>query len=107
MTNDELKYELEQRGYKLDPDESHVYSMFKRSNSTVYCACNEKPPQLRIDFYSKICDIDYTACDISICAENNKSEWIDFKFYGISRSELLKRLPEFEYKLQRAWESIN
>jgi hypothetical protein len=98
-----VRANIDQDGYG-----SSKYTYFKRSNSGVYCNCDGKPVWLEITYFDNSFLVEYKdLCNIRIIAEAHNSNWIDFKFYSIDAQDLLDKLPEFEYKLQRAWESVN
>lgn len=109
MNIEEFEAAVEQRGYRYYEDDfTGRYSYFKRSNSPVYCNCNEKPVKFEIRYYPKIGNnIKYEQCEIRIIAETNVGDWVDLAFYSINVQDLLDDLTDFEYRLQRAWESVN
>ncbi len=113
MNINEFKEKINDAGYSyanidLDNSGRYRYTFWKRSNSGVYCNCNDKPVSFEITYFDNRFLFEYRSlCNIGIIAETNSGNWIDFKFYSIDEQDLLDKLPEFEYKLQRAWESVN
>ena len=108
MNIGEIKLIIEQRGYRyanIDYYNSGKWSYLKRCNSAVYCNCNDKPVNFEINFYEL--NGVFNKCDIRIVAETNCGDWVDFAFYSIDIETLFDDLTDFEYRLQRAWESVN
>ena len=106
MNINEFEEKINAAGYSyanIDLDNSGRWTFSKRSDSSIYCNCNGKSVSFEITYF----DNSINLCNIAIIAETNNSNWIDFNFYSINPQELLDKLPEFEYKLQRAWESVN
>jgi hypothetical protein len=110
MNINEFKEKINAAGYSyanIDLDNSGRWTFWKRSDSSIYCNCNGKSVSFEITYFDNSFYDGINLCNIGIIAETNNSNWIDFKFYSIDLQELLDKLPEFEYKLHRAWESVN
>jgi len=114
MTNEiTLKAFLIERGYTFYDAHSGQpdyiignYYRIDRTRNVPDCISNDKPPQFAIEETSmELNGEDWHRVSIGICNEAPQG-WIDFKFYGLSPSDLIERLDELETALLKAWAGL-
>ena len=101
MTIQEGKKFLKEKDYKIDGDHA-----WKRTTGSD-CQCNDRPPNISIEFWSHSVDGKiHESMEIKIRAETTSGDWCNIGWYGLS-IDRLDSLSEFEYLIEKMWETLN
>lgn len=97
------------------------YAYKRLPEGTSMCSCNDREPSLclypwLLSFDSNSSKKRYsTSCEVELCAtatpmdysdEDNKQDWINFKYYSIKPEDIPKKLPKITRALTQAWEAV-
>lgn len=84
------------------------YYRIDRTRNVPDCISNDKPPQFAIQdsYVAATANLpEYRAFRIGITNEAPQG-WIDFHFYGLTPTDILTRLDEFEDALLEVWKRL-
>lgn len=80
----------------------------KYSTSAIYCKYSNKPPKFTImDSRGTNDKFPVEFVDISIAGQTISGDWVDIGYFTIKVTDLLNKISDYEFRLVKAWESIN
>jgi hypothetical protein len=101
MTFDDYNSYITKHGYKVSVETEYYSSYIKESLSKIYCSLNNKPPKIELMFYN-LCNF-----EIKLTAETKNGNVIKMSFNSLNFKDIENKLGEYEFRLVKAWESVN
>lgn len=105
----ETKEKLQAQGWHIAPG-LHTRMPFyawKQLTDVPDCQSNEKPPCVRVEFYSSF-DGDrlWESCEVrvaGVAGDVGSYQWVNLSAYSINPSELMERLPNAVRIVRASW----